>query len=61
MVLPSTRSRDSLPRRSRPGDACSPSDSPSRCSRSRTSSGRTTRSLSRGGGNGDGGNASGGG
>eukprot|EP00957_Ditylum_brightwellii_P126688 9656270-Ditylum_brightwellii.AAC.1 len=61
MVLPSTRSRDLLPRRSRHGDACSPSDSPSQYTWSRTPSGRTTRSSSHGGGNGDGGHASGGG
>eukprot|EP00957_Ditylum_brightwellii_P145779 11100469-Ditylum_brightwellii.AAC.1 len=61
MVLPNTRSRDSLPQHSRRGDACSPSNSPSLHTRSQTLSGRTTRSLNRGGGNGDGGNASGGG
>eukprot|EP00957_Ditylum_brightwellii_P041675 3156321-Ditylum_brightwellii.AAC.1 len=56
-----TRSGDSLPHCSCPGDACSPSNSPSQQTWSQTPSGRTTRSWNRGGGNGDGGNTSGGG
>eukprot|EP00957_Ditylum_brightwellii_P054045 4094019-Ditylum_brightwellii.AAC.1 len=55
-----TRSGDSLPRRSRLDDACSPSDSQSPQTWSQPPSGRTTRSWNCLGGNGDGGNASGG-
>eukprot|EP00957_Ditylum_brightwellii_P135578 10337638-Ditylum_brightwellii.AAC.1 len=45
-----TRSGDLLPRRSHPGDACSPSDSPSRHTLSQTPSRRTPRGGNGGGG-----------
>eukprot|EP00957_Ditylum_brightwellii_P026929 2035848-Ditylum_brightwellii.AAC.1 len=61
MVLPNTRSCDSLPQRLRLGDACCPSDSPSQQTQSHTSSGRMPRGGNCGGGNGGGGNTSGGG
>eukprot|EP00957_Ditylum_brightwellii_P178252 13576697-Ditylum_brightwellii.AAC.1 len=60
MVLCNTYSCDLLPQRLRPGDACSPSNSPSQQTQSHTPSGRT-RSWNRGGGNGAGSDRSGGG
>eukprot|EP00957_Ditylum_brightwellii_P000210 16686-Ditylum_brightwellii.AAC.1 len=63
MVLPNTHSCDLLPDHLRPGDARSPSNSPSRQTWSQTPSGRI-RAWSCGGGNGHrggGGRRSGGG
>eukprot|EP00957_Ditylum_brightwellii_P055549 4210146-Ditylum_brightwellii.AAC.1 len=61
MVLPNTRSRDSLPGCLHLGDAHSPSNSPSQQNWSHTPSRMTTRRGNCGGGNGGGGNTSGGG
>eukprot|EP00957_Ditylum_brightwellii_P127005 9682396-Ditylum_brightwellii.AAC.1 len=61
MVLPNTRSHDSLPGCLRLGNARSLSDSPLQQTWSHTSSGRTTRGGNCGGGNGGDGDGSGGG